>query len=40
MVRPKNLKCRSCNKVVEDDWIICPFCGEKINNDFKVKPIH
>lgn len=29
--RPKNEKCQSCNKTVEVDWILCPYCGNKIN---------
>ncbi|WP_026884667.1 zinc ribbon domain-containing protein [Clostridium akagii] len=31
ILRPKKIKCLSCNKDVQDDWILCPYCGEKIN---------
>jgi hypothetical protein len=29
--RPKNIKCVACNNTIEDNWILCPHCGEKVN---------
>jgi len=29
--RSKNIKCLYCNKAVKDDWILCPYCGKKID---------
>jgi len=30
ILRPKRERCSSCNKEVEDDWIVCPYCEKKI----------
>lgn len=29
--RSRNVKCISCNKTIKNYWLLCPYCGEKIN---------
>ena len=31
----ENMFCRNCGKEVQDDWKICPVCGESLNYDDK-----
>ena len=27
--QPTVISCASCGKVVQDNWVVCPYCGEK-----------
>lgn len=35
--RPKNVKCIFCNRVIETNWIMCPYCGKKINTSKTIE---
>lgn len=31
ILRPKKIKCLSCGKSIQNDWMLCPYCGNKID---------
>lgn len=35
--RPGYFRCGVCKKVLDNGWILCPYCGEKVHTDIQVK---
>jgi len=39
-VRPVDLRCPSCNAIVQPDWNVCPHCGASLRSDQKSVSAH